>query len=521
MIIDWSHQTGPVSMPPVSAAAYVRMSTDHQRYSTDNQLAVIQSYAEKNNYEIVQLYADEGKSGLSLRGRDALTRLLFDIENSHVHYKALLVYDVSRLGRFQDPDEAAEIELKCKRAGVSVHYCGELFSNDGSMGSSIVKTLKRAMAGEYSRDLSIKVYNGQVRLIRLGFRQGGAAGYGLRRMLIDQCGNQKSELLPGQQKSIATDRVILVPGPLEEQKRVRDIYDLFVNQKRTEAEIAHHLNEMSVLTDLNRQWTRGTVHQVLTNEKYIGNNVWAKTSFKLKSKHARNPPEEWVRANSVFEPIVNEELFLKATGIILERSARLSDEAMLEKLAKVFHDTGYLSGLIIDEAEECPSSSAFTHRFGSLLRAYTLVGFAPDKDYSFIEINKALRVRHRDLISQLVQGLQITGGTVNQDPETDLLTINGEFTVSLIIARCLTTPNGHLRWKVRLDTEIRPDFSLVVRMDQSNSAAHDYYLLPTMTIEQAVVRLCEENGLYFDAFRTESLDNLYSLAARVPISEVA
>lgn len=242
-------------MPPVSAAAYVRMSTDHQRYSTDNQLAVIQSYAEKHNYEIVQLYADEGKSGLSLRGRDALTRLLFDIENNHVNYKALLVYDVSRVGRFQDPDEAAEIELKCKRAGVSVHYCAEQFSNDGSMGSSIVKTLKRTMAGEYSRDLSVKVYNGQVRLIRLGFRQGGAAGYGLRRMLIDQHGSQKSELLPGQQKSIATDRVILVPGPAEERKLVTEIYDLFVNQKRTEAEIAHHLNEMGVLTDLNRQWT--------------------------------------------------------------------------------------------------------------------------------------------------------------------------------------------------------------------------------------------------------------------------
>jgi hypothetical protein len=53
------------------------------------------------------------------------------------------------------------------------------------------------MAGEYSRELSAKVFAGQCRLIELGFRQGGPAGYGLRRVLIDQHGIMKSELQRG------------------------------------------------------------------------------------------------------------------------------------------------------------------------------------------------------------------------------------------------------------------------------------------------------------------------------------
>ncbi|MEP4035555.1 MAG: hypothetical protein ABJM30_03460, partial [Pseudophaeobacter sp.] len=57
---------------------------------------------------------------------------------------------------------------------------------------------------------------GQCRLIALGVRQGGAAGYGLRRVLVDERGNIKAELKRGEHKSLQTDRVILMPGPDEE-----------------------------------------------------------------------------------------------------------------------------------------------------------------------------------------------------------------------------------------------------------------------------------------------------------------
>ena len=84
----------------------------------------------------------------------------------------ILVYDVSRWGRFQDADESAYYEYLCKRAGIEVHYCAEQFENDGSPAATIIKSVKRAMAGEYSRELSAKVFKGQCRLIELGYPAG-------------------------------------------------------------------------------------------------------------------------------------------------------------------------------------------------------------------------------------------------------------------------------------------------------------------------------------------------------------
>src|SRR5277367_5422826 len=232
------------------------MSTEHQKYSTENQADAILLYAEKRGLEIVRTYADEGKSGLRIDGRDALKGLISDVQNGQADFETILVYDVSRWGRFQDADESAYYEYICKRAGVSVQYCAEQFENDGSSFSAIVKGVKRAMAGEYSRELSVKVFTGQCRLITLGYRQGGHAGYGLRRRLIDQSGTAKGELTRGEHKSIQTDRVVLVPGPPEEVDTVRWIYRSFVNKGKPEREIANILNERGIATDLGRPWTR-------------------------------------------------------------------------------------------------------------------------------------------------------------------------------------------------------------------------------------------------------------------------
>src|SRR5690606_30539728 len=130
------------------AAEYVRMSTEHQQYSTENQSDVIRLYAEQRGFEIVRTYADTGKSGLQIDGRDELQRLLRDVESGQAEFYAHLIYDVSGWGRFQDPDESAFHETRCKRAGISVHYCGEQFENDGSPVSNILKSVKRMMAGD-------------------------------------------------------------------------------------------------------------------------------------------------------------------------------------------------------------------------------------------------------------------------------------------------------------------------------------------------------------------------------------
>ena len=254
------------------AAQYVRMSTEHQQYSTENQADKIREYADRRGIQIIKTYADEGKSGLRIDGRQALQQLIWDVESGQAEFQIILVYDVSRWGRFQDADESAYYENICRRAGIQVAYCAEQFENDCSPVSTIVKGVKRAMAGEYSRELSTKVFAGQCRLIELGYRQGGAAGYGLRRILVDQSGAIQSELSRGEHKSLQTDRVILMPGPPDEVRIVNLIYEWFIKAGLSLSEIATRLNGMKIKTDLGREWSRATVLEILTNEKYIGNS---------------------------------------------------------------------------------------------------------------------------------------------------------------------------------------------------------------------------------------------------------
>ena len=124
---------------PVPAAQYLRMSTERQHYSLENQADSIGRYAASRGFELIQTYVDSGKSGLSLRHRSELRRLPKDVVNGDAQYLAALVFDVSRWGRFQDSDEAAHYECLCKSAGVPIHYCAEAFPNDGSIPSLVIR----------------------------------------------------------------------------------------------------------------------------------------------------------------------------------------------------------------------------------------------------------------------------------------------------------------------------------------------------------------------------------------------
>jgi DNA invertase Pin-like site-specific DNA recombinase len=394
----------------VPVAQYVRMSTEHQKYSTENQGTLIAEYASRHGMKIIRTYADAGKSGLNLRGRSGLQQLLHDVKQPNPDFSAILVYDISRWGRFPDPDEAAVYEHACKSRGIRVIYCAEPFSNDGSMPSTVFIGIKRSMAAEYSRELSVKVFGGHRNLVHLGFRQGGAPGFGLRRQLIDEHQNIKGILARGEKKSIQTDRVILIPGPAHEVALVNRIYDCFLNRAMPERVIASMLNREDILTDTGLPWSRGTIHQILTNEKYVGNNVYNRTSFKLKIKHQKNSPETWIRRDGAFEAIVPIHKFLQAQAIIFNRSRHLDDTQMLDLLKRALEKHGGLSGIVIDEEDGLPSSAAYQARFGSLLRAYALVGFSPKRDYAYLEINRFLRKQHPEIISEMKARIQAGGG---------------------------------------------------------------------------------------------------------------
>ena len=179
-----------------------------------------------------------------------------------------------------------------------------------------MKALKRTMAGEYSRDLGVRVFAGHKRLTLLGFKAGGVPGYGLRRMLVSAAGVQKQELTFGERKSIATDRVILVPGPPDEVQTVKDIYRTFISDRRSLCSIARKLNSNGVPRPGHSKWDYSAVRTILTHPKYVGCAVFGQISKKLNTPPVRVPKSEWIVRPGAFEPIVDATTFAEAQKVL-------------------------------------------------------------------------------------------------------------------------------------------------------------------------------------------------------------
>jgi DNA invertase Pin-like site-specific DNA recombinase len=292
------------------AAQYVRMSTELQQYSTANQMARIAEYAEANDLDIVRTYLDEGKTGLKIQGRKGLQQLLADVIANQAPFEVILVYDISRWGRFQDNDESAHYEFLCRRAGKQVVYCAEMFSNDGSPMANIVKGLKRAMASEYSRELSDKVFRGQSNLARLGWHVGARSPYGLRRMMVGPTGKLRGTMDYGERKSLQSDKVILVPGPPEEVAIVRKIYDWFLTEKIYYQSIADRLTTMGIEPPAySLGWSKDIVKNILRNPKYLGTMIYNQTTERLSTPKRKNPRSAWITKKQAFTAIIEQRVF--------------------------------------------------------------------------------------------------------------------------------------------------------------------------------------------------------------------
>lgn len=363
-------------MQSVRAAEYVRMSTENQKYSTENQRDKIRQYAQSKGIDIVQTYVDAGKSGLNLAGRLGLQQLLVDVQSGTAEFSVILVYDVSRWGRFQNSDESAYYEFVCRRAGCQVIYCGERFDNDDSAMSSIMKNLKRVMAGEYSRELSVKVFLGQSRVAGLGFHVGGTAGYGLRRVVVTDGGQFRAQLEIGQGKALQTDRVVLVPGPMHETQTVLKMYEWFLSERLSIPGMVFRLNFLGIPSESARPWTRTMVNRILTSERYVGTITYNTRSSKLGVKDVPNPESVWVKRENAFAKVVDQKQFEAARKV--QRSCKtLSDAELIEGLKSLMATHGKLTCALINGARDLQAACTYAIRFGSLSAAYQLAGYTP------------------------------------------------------------------------------------------------------------------------------------------------
>jgi DNA invertase Pin-like site-specific DNA recombinase len=490
----------PKSETGSRAAQYVRMSTDHQKYSPENQRTAIAAYAAQRGIAIVRSYADDGRSGLTILKRDGLNDLIRDIQREQADFNCILVYDVSRWGRFQDVDESAYYEFICKREGVTVHYCEEEFENDGSLASVLMKSVSRVEAASFSKRLSKRVFMAQSLGVSLGFWRGGSAPYGYRRQAVDKDGVPRGILAPGQQKPFKSDRVILVPGSKREIAVVRRIFGDFASRKKTRSELANELNAKGISNSQGNPWQMQTIDILLRNEVYLGHNVYNRRSMKLQQRPVDNPPEMWVRHDNAFEAIIPRALFAKAQKVLadLEYRQALTDQELLDKLRALWRKEGDLSMRILEASEDTPSWNVFTRRFGSLMNAYKLIGFKPQARYRYAETGTKIDAIIRAAAASIVSKLRIIDETVSFLPELNLISAK---TFTVIIAVAWSVSDGTIarrrsrRWEVRKIKYRRSDLTLVIRMDKTNNEIQDYFLLPTpnlpLTKDQKKLRISD------------------------------
>ncbi|SMG39561.1 recombinase family protein [Paraburkholderia susongensis] len=460
------------------AAQYVRMSTDYQQYSTENQKLAIAEFAAIQGISIIATYEDAGKSGVTLKGRPALLQLLQDAQAPTHAFSLVLVYDVSRWGRFQDTDESAHYEYLCRQAGVQVVYCAEIFSYDGGAVATLMKTLKRAMAGEYSRELSRKVFIGQYRLAERGFWQGAAPGYGLQRILVDSDGNVKGPLHHREQKCIQTDRVIVIPGDEREVALVRRMYDWYVSQRVGCKRIADRLNAFGMCNANGRPWRAQNITGILSGEKYVGTNVYARTSKKLNANWHKNPPAEWARSEGAFPPLVDRVMFDAAERIRANRTQNLSDDEILKRLSDFVHSADVVSTEEIDKARTLPSGKTYSLRFGGIRNAYALIGYEPTYHIVGPEVFRASRAAQRECMGKTISALTGLGHRVDISADETTIRVDDELVIRFAVRPILYYDRHRPRWGVRWPTYSSPDLLVILRLDSAFKTPIDFYIFP-------------------------------------------
>src|SRR5262245_10663640 len=141
----------------MKVALYLRRSTiDLQPDSLIAQEELLRRFAMEEDHEVVRVYSDSA-SGRRVDGRDAFQRLICDVKRAP-DFAAVLVRDVSRWSRAENTDEAGYYEFVCRTNGVQVIYVDESFGPDQSPYALLLKSVKRAMAAEFSLERARMVH---------------------------------------------------------------------------------------------------------------------------------------------------------------------------------------------------------------------------------------------------------------------------------------------------------------------------------------------------------------------------
>ena len=270
--------------------AYCRVSTNknEQLDSLESQQNFFNEYSNRNNYNLVKIYADEGKSGTKMKNRTALLKLLSDA-NKHL-FEVVLIKDVSRLAR-NTLDFLTSIR-KLKMLGIKVVFVN--YDQTSSDSSEFMLTMLSAIAQEESANTSKRVKFGKRFNAENGKVPNLVYGY---------------DKIPGDIFNLKINET--------EANIVKEIFNMYTEKNMGENRIAHELNLRKLKTKRNCNWSQNAISRILANEIYIGKIVNGKETIEdfLTGKRQAVDESKWLITEKPELKIIEEEVFQKVKRI--------------------------------------------------------------------------------------------------------------------------------------------------------------------------------------------------------------
>ena len=249
--------TGP-AIPRFRGVAYYRHSAkDRQENSVAIQQELVQKWAKDNGVEIIHEFSDRGKSGLTAEGRDGFNDMMENWVKKRKEFDLVMCLDVSRWGRFQDIDLSATYSAECKKHGKQVIYTTLGMPRPDDPLYPVYLQFERFRAAQYSKELSVKVSHGCIKIAQQGYWVGGSPPFGYDRLLLDESRKPVHVLERRQKKGIQNQRVTLTLGPQEQVATVRRIFTELIDAGNDTQEIADSLNRDGLRSARGGLWSAG------------------------------------------------------------------------------------------------------------------------------------------------------------------------------------------------------------------------------------------------------------------------
>lgn len=292
----------------MKAVAYCRVSTnkEEQLDSLESQQKFFAEYAKRNNYSLVKIYADEGKSGTKMKNRTQLLRLLTDAGRGE--FDMVLIKDVSRLAR-NTVDFLTSIR-KLKTLGVTVIFVN--YDQTSSDSSEFMLTMLSAIAQEESANTSKRVKFGKKMNAEKGRVPNIVYGY---------------DKIPGDYFNLNINA--------DEAKTVRQIFHWYTEENMGANKIAMELNRKGLKTKRDCKWSQNAISRILTNEIYMGKIINGKQEVQdfLTGERRTNDENDWLVVEKPELAIIDDGIFKKAQNILYDRkdTFKISGERNSEK----------------------------------------------------------------------------------------------------------------------------------------------------------------------------------------------